>query len=72
MKDLKILHYYSCTNDREENVVVLKKWGGNSALQENKALETLLLPYLNNGYEIIHVVPDKEYIGGLHIFLEKN
>ena len=71
MKDLKILHYYGCIGDTEKNVVVLKKWGINSALQENKALETLLLPYLNNGYEIIHVVPDKD-VGGLHIFLEKN
>lgn len=52
MKDVKVLHFSSCMTDMGNNTVVLSKWGVNSTFVENKALEALLLPYLNYGYRI--------------------
>ncbi|MBR5779096.1 MAG: hypothetical protein IKY21_00555 [Clostridia bacterium] len=51
MKDVKVLRYYSQTAGADISFV--KKVGSWGSLQENKAIEEFLLPYINEGYRIV-------------------
>ena len=69
MKDIKILKYSSCMSDTSKNEVLLEKWGVNSTFVEKKALEDLILPYLNDGYRIVQFVGDS---GNYTVVLQKD
>ena len=51
MKDVKVLRYYTsyCGSD----LIEVKRIGAAAIVQENKAIEELLLPYVNAGYKIV-------------------
>ncbi|MBR2461489.1 MAG: hypothetical protein IKB34_09710 [Clostridia bacterium] len=71
MKDIKILRYSSCGGDQPHDNVTLKKWGYNSDLTELTELERLLLPYLQEGYEIIQLSDISHSMDGCIIVLGK-
>ena len=54
MKDIKVLRYDSPRAGAD--FVDLGKAGQCAKVQENKAIEAMLLPYVNNGYKIVQFV----------------
>lgn len=54
MKDIKVLRYYSQVAGAD--LVELGRAGQCAKVQENKAIEAMLLPYVNNGYKIVQFV----------------
>ena len=67
MKDIKVLRYYSPVAGAD--FVELGKVGQCAKVQENKAIEAMLLPYLNDGYQIVQFVGD---MNNCVILLQKN
>lgn len=56
MKDIKVLRYYSQIKGSDFSEV--GNAGKCAYIQENKAIEAMLLPYVNNGYKIVQFVGD--------------
>ena len=56
MKDVKVLRYYSMEPGADFSKA--KTIGKCGVIQENKAIEKLILPYINEGYEIVQFVGD--------------
>ena len=54
--DIKVLRYYSQTPGADFSLV--KKVGSCGFLQENKAIEQLILSYVNAGYKIVQFIGD--------------
>ena len=56
MADVKVLRYY--TTNCGSDFIQLGKIGVAATVQENKAIEQLILPYVNAGYKIVQFIGD--------------